>query len=102
MKKEMIMETAKISNMYDLNDILGEIDVLVSLATLADKNRLVRPKFNSNHEIKILEGRHPVVEEVSHVDYVPNDIIMDKNCDCLLITCYYCYYGSDWFICSMS
>ena len=75
-----------IKDIQDISDILGEIDVLVSLSTLADKNRLIRPKFNNNHEIRIIEGRHPVVEAVNKVDYVPNDIIMDKNCDCLLIT----------------
>jgi len=76
----------KISDIQEISDILGEIDVLISLATLADKYKLVRPIFNNNHEINIIEGRHPVVEVVSGVDYVPNDIVMDKNCDCLLIT----------------
>ena len=75
-----------VKDIQEISDILGEIDVLVSLATLADKNRLVRPTFNNNHEIRIIDGRHPVVEEVSKLDYVPNDVIMDKNCDCLLIT----------------
>jgi len=82
--REKVIE--KISDIQEISDILGEVDVLISLATIADKYRLIRPIFNNNHEIRIIDGRHPVVEAVNKVDYVPNDIIMDKNCDCLLIT----------------
>ena len=76
----------KIVDIQEISDILGEIDVIISFTTIADKYKLVRPTFNNNHEINIINGRHPVVEMVNKVDYVPNDIIMDKNCDCLLIT----------------
>ena len=75
-----------IKDIQEISDILGEVDVLVSLTTLADKHKLVRPTFNDKHEIKIIDGRHPVVDAVIRGDYVPNDIIMDKSCDCLLIT----------------
>ena len=75
-----------ISDIQEISDILGEIDVLISFTTIADKYKLVRPVFNLDHEINIIDGRHPVVEAVNKVDYVPNDIIMNKDCDCLLIT----------------
>ncbi len=76
----------RIKEIQDISDIISEIDVLNSLATVADKYHFVKPTFNSNHEINIIEGRHPVVEAVTKIDYVPNDILMDKNCNCLLIT----------------
>ena len=76
----------KISDIQEISDIISELDLLISLATIADKYNLVRPTFNETQEIKIIDGRHPVVEAVSKVDYVPNDILMDKNCSCLLIT----------------
>ena len=82
--REVVLKHVR--DIQEISDILGEIDVFISFATLADKNRLVKPRFNNNHEIRIIEGRHPVVESVSRIDYVPNDIIMDNNCDCLLIT----------------
>lgn len=75
-----------ITDIQAISDILSELDVIISFTTLADKYKLIRPEFNDNHEIRIIDGRHPVVEMVSQADYVPNDIIMDKNCDCLLIT----------------
>lgn len=77
---------AKINEIQEISNIISEIDLLISLATVADKYHFVRPTFNNNHKINILEGRHPVIEAVMKIDYVPNDIIMDKDCDCLLIT----------------
>ncbi len=76
----------KIKEIQEVSDIISEIDVFNSLATVADKYHFVRPTFNKNHVVNIIEGRHPVVEAVTKIDYVPNDIIMDKNCNCLLIT----------------
>ena len=76
----------KITDIQSISDIISEIDFLISLATVADKYHFVKPTFNDSHEIEIIEGRHPVVEAVTKVDYVPNDILMDKNCNCLLIT----------------
>ena len=73
------------SRIQEISSIVSEIDLLISLADIADKYNLIRPTFNDKHEIEIIEGRHPVVEAVNKVDYVPNDIIM-KDCDCLLIT----------------
>ena len=73
-------------SIQEISDIISEIDILVSLTTLADKYHFIKPIFNDNHSVEIIEGRHPVVEVVSKVDYVPNDIKMDKNCSCLLIT----------------
>ncbi len=76
----------KVNNIQEISNVISEIDLLISLTTTADKYHFVRPTFNNNHEINIIEGRHPVVEAVTKLDYVPNDIIMDKNCNCLLIT----------------
>ena len=75
-----------ILKIQNISNIISELDVLTSLADIADRLQLVRPTFNDNHEINIIAGRHPVVEAVNKIEYVPNDIIMDKNCDCLLIT----------------
>ena len=82
-RSEVNNYTKEIQN---ISKIISEVDVLIALTDIADKYQLVRPTFNHNHEIKIVEGRHPVVEAVNKVDYVPNDIIMDDKCDCLLIT----------------
>jgi DNA mismatch repair protein MutS len=68
------------------SEILSELDAIVALAVDAEELNLVRPKLISNHSIKIINGRHPVVEKVSKIDYVPNDCIMNESTDTLLIT----------------
>ena len=67
--------------------VISEIDVLESFAYVSEKYNYVRPNLNSTNEIKIISSRHPVVEKVlKDNEYVPNDIIMDKSTDILLIT----------------
>ena len=67
-------------------NILSEIDSLVSLSICSEEYNLVRPKIIDDNQIKIIGGRHPVVEIVSKNEYVPNDCIMDKGINTLLIT----------------
>ena len=54
--------------------IIAACDVYLSLASVAAKNRYVRPEVNSGPEIDIKDGRHPVVEQfVRDTYFVPND-----------------------------
>ena len=67
-------------------DELSELDVIASLSKITDDYNLVRPKLNKDHILKIVGGRHPVVEIVSNEQYVDNDCYMDENTSTLLIT----------------
>lgn len=66
--------------------LLSEIDSLCSLSLVSEEHYLIRPKFNNNHNLRIIDGRHPVVEVVSNNNYVKNDVIMDESTSTLLIT----------------
>ena len=73
--------------LQDIAKVISEVDVLESFALVSEKYNYVRPNITSTNEINILESRHPVVEKVlKGEEYVPNDIVMDKNTDILLIT----------------
>lgn len=65
---------------------LSEIDALTSLAICSEEYNLVRPTLNENGVVNIKKGRHPVVEIVSKSEYVPNDCILEKETNTLLIT----------------
>ena len=65
---------------------LSEIDALCSLSLVSEEHHLIRPKFNKGHDLRIIDGRHPVVEIVSNNNYVKNDVIMDSDTNTLLIT----------------
>ena len=60
---------------------------MLSLTEVAIENHYVKPTFNNERRVNIVNGRHPVIEHVmTDKRYVPNDIIMDKNTDILVIT----------------
>lgn len=66
---------------------LAVIDVIASLAEVSASNNFIRPKFNFERRINIIEGRHPVIEKVlKEKFYVANDVNLDSNTDVLLIT----------------
>ena len=65
---------------------LSEIDALCSLSLVSEEHHLIRPKFNKGHDLRIIDGRHPVVEIVSNNNYVKNDVIMGEDTNTLLIT----------------
>ena len=78
--KEHILE------LKDTADCIATLDALASLAVCAEEYHLIRPTLNHEHIIEIKNGRHPVIEKVSNMEYVANDCIMDGSINTLLIT----------------
>ena len=75
--------------LFDLQSIakvISELDVICALAVDASELRLVRPTLTSGKDLTIIDGRHPVVERVSKIDYVANDCRMSNGVNTLLIT----------------
>ena len=59
---------------------LAVLDVLASLATVAETNHYCRPSLNTSGVIDIQEGRHPVVEKmISHDMFITNDTYLDNE-----------------------
>lgn len=59
---------------------IGTIDVMASLALVAQRNNFVRPKLNEKGIIDIKGGRHPVVEKMITNDmFIANDTYLDNN-----------------------
>ncbi len=62
------------------------VDVLASLAAVAERNHYVRPSINEKGVIDIKEGRHPVVEQmIAHEMFIANDTFLDNQKNCLSI-----------------
>ncbi len=58
------------------------LDVIASFAQAAFDNNYCCPVLNNNGVIKIIEGRHPVVEKlVTDTRFVPNDTVLDLKDD---------------------
>lgn len=61
-------------------NIIAEVDTLVSLAEIASSGNYVKPRIDSEGEIIIKDGRHPVVEVLAEGSpFVPNDTHLDNG-----------------------
>ena len=65
---------------------LAELDVVLSLAEVAVSNNYVRPHLGEDLEIRIREGRHPVVELTQDEPFVPNDTDITPEAPIHIIT----------------
>ncbi|MCT4382741.1 DNA mismatch repair protein MutS [Leuconostoc suionicum] len=78
---------ANISRLQKLARQVAQLDVLASLADVADNHRFVRPTFTDDNIINIKQGRHPVVEAILEAgEFVANDVNLDQNTAMQLIT----------------
>jgi DNA mismatch repair protein MutS len=79
---ELVAAIAEFTAAIQTNaQIIGQLDVLISLARVALRNGYVRPAINSSTAIKIVEGRHPVIELAlpAGESYVSNDVYLDNE-----------------------
>ena len=59
---------------------ISELDVLCTLAEVADRENYCRPEVNNDGVIDIKAGRHPVVEKMlDQGAFVPNDTYIDME-----------------------
>jgi DNA mismatch repair protein MutS len=65
---------------------LSHLDVLCNLAERAQHLDLVRPELVEEAGLQIVDGRHPVVEQVSQDPFVANSVSLDHQQRMLIIT----------------
>ena len=65
---------------------LARFDVLVALADCAKRYNYHRPLLSDSVGIHIVAGRHPVVERMPDVEFVPNDTVLNDDRRTLIIT----------------
>ena len=71
LRSQLSQEAHRIQNTCG---IIAQVDVLCSLAQVAEENNYVRPEVDLSDEIRITDGRHPVVEKMLKDSlFVPND-----------------------------
>ena len=65
---------------------LARVDVLLSLAETAQRHNYCRPVLDDSRKLLIVNGRHPVIEQVQqHTSFVPNDTEMEEDTNRLII-----------------
>lgn len=75
-----------IPDLQEVSKLIAFYDVMQSFSTVSEEYGFIRANINNNHNVRIINGRHPVVEKVIKDTYVSNDIIMDAETNILMIT----------------
>ena len=63
---------------------IAELDVTAALAQVAAENRYTRPSFSERGEMRIMAGRHPVIERLAEQEagrFIPNDLFLNSDSD---------------------
>jgi DNA mismatch repair protein MutS len=81
-RARVAQETARIQAM---GKTLAVLDVLTALAETAATNRYSRPTVDESSLIRITEGRHPVVEQVQAMGFIPNETLLDLDTNRVVI-----------------
>ena len=70
---------AQLTRIQSTAEALARLDVLTSLAEVAVRQNYCRPEVDLSGRIEIRGGRHPVVEALSDIPFVPNDTHLDNG-----------------------
>lgn len=80
------MVRRRIADIQKTARAISTVDVLNALALAAYKYNYVRPELNNNNEIKIIDGRHPVVERLLEKEiFVPNNTNLNSTDERMMI-----------------
>jgi DNA mismatch repair protein MutS len=67
---------------------IAELDVTCALAEIAVENRYTRPRFSTSGEMRVVAGRHPVIERLAEKDaqrFIPNDVAFTPPSDFIAV-----------------
>lgn len=78
----------QIHRLQKLAEVVAAVDAFQSMATVSARNRFSRPVLTEGYDLRIVQGRHPVVEAVMRDGtFISNDSVMtDEDGAMLLIT----------------
>jgi DNA mismatch repair protein MutS len=69
---------AEANRVHQTADAIATVDVILSFAELAVTQNYTKPTIDTGDELRIRDGRHPVVEHLMKAgEFVPNDIVLD-------------------------
>ncbi|MBN2015612.1 DNA mismatch repair protein MutS [Candidatus Dojkabacteria bacterium] len=78
-----------IKTLQEIAEAVAVLDCLANFAKIARLNDFSKPQLVDNHKsiLKIIEGRHPVVEQIQNEEFIPNDTTLDcKESQVAIIT----------------
>ena len=85
---EMLLDElrADIGNLQMMSSAIAHLDLLANFAHQARLRNWCRPEFSPEIGVKIVAGRHPVVEALSKTPFTANDTSLDFNHRMAIVT----------------
>ena len=78
---------AEVSRIQEAGGRAARLDVLTTLAQVAERRGYVRPEVHTGYEMEIVAGRHPVVEMMMPTEsFIPNDLALDQARHIVVLT----------------
>ncbi|HUF75734.1 MAG TPA: DNA mismatch repair protein MutS [Longimicrobiales bacterium] len=76
-----------VARIQDAGARVATLDVLATLAEVGVRRGYVRPEVHTGFELRVREGRHPVVETMMpREEFIPNDIVLDERGRVVILT----------------
>lgn len=78
---------SEVSRIQEAGARAARLDVLTTLAYVAERRQYVRPEMHTGFEVEIEGGRHPVVETMMPAEaFIPNDLLLDEGGRIVILT----------------
>jgi DNA mismatch repair protein MutS len=78
---------AAIRRLQCIAGITAELDVLATLAEVAQREGYTRPVITDGFDLSIERGRHPVVERMmAREKFMPNDVVLPEHARLIILT----------------
>ncbi|HEX6966612.1 MAG TPA: DNA mismatch repair protein MutS [Gemmatimonadaceae bacterium] len=78
---------ADIARLQRVSGVLAQLDVLSTLAEVAEREGYVRPEMTDDFALEIVAGRHPVVERMMPREkFIPNDVRLTEDARMIILT----------------
>jgi DNA mismatch repair protein MutS len=84
-KEVILFVLSHAKEIQKIAEAIAMVDCLISFAHTADSERYVKPTIITTGEIKIEDGRHPVVEQLPDTSFVPNNTLLNNDDSQLII-----------------
>ena len=77
----------EVSRIQEAGSRAARLDVLSTLAHVAERRGYVRPEVHTGYEVDVVAGRHPVVEMMMPTEsFIPNDLALDEDRRIMVLT----------------
>ena len=77
----------EVKRLQDTGESVAHLDVITTLAEVAERRSYVRPEVHTGFEMDVRAGRHPVVETMMpRSEFIPNDLRLDEDGKIVILT----------------